>query len=303
MRIMRLVDEYKALSAESHALASEVTDAEHEARVDLASSASQFSRSARQVLDDKLSFSATLMRAGEPDAAKRLLAEVAQDVAQEEAALVEQVNEVRLAQAVRRQRLTRARALKSLIAAMVGSSVMLMSAMGFAVASMFDDDSTPTVDLAQGSSLDGSPTINREVRVLTVGGVKLRLTNQEFKLFQKLTTGEIDALKLQAFLQEVVPDPSLVSRITAAIAELTDGVLPVTQGVVPLVTDAAHDAHSEAQSSSSETKEGSPTSSDDHEADGEPKDKSDGQETGGPASGLPEPNDLLDANDDGKLLN
>src|SRR5688500_15840653 len=74
-------------------------DARHEedAKLELTVSAQRFSQETREVVDDKLSFSATLMRAGEVDAATRLLAEVEAEVRDNEAALFEQVNEVKVA--------------------------------------------------------------------------------------------------------------------------------------------------------------------------------------------------------------
>ena len=301
MRIMRLVDEYKALQAESDALETEVTAVEHEARQDLASSASRFSRTTRDVLDDKLSFSATLMRAGEVYAAKRLLAEVAEDVTTSEAALVEQVNEVRLAQAVRRQRLTRARLLKGLIASMLGASFMVMSVMGFAVASMFDEDRRVAAQPARGGDLARSGIARTDMQVLTVAGVRLKLTQQELKLLRELTTGPIDKARLQDFLLSVVVDPSLVGRITAALTHLPEDVETEVTG---LVVESAHDAEAEASSSAPEAEERDASgTNNDEQPHGEDKHPSGGgsqgsSSDGGPASGLPEPYDVLDGDSD-----
>src|SRR5687768_14689721 len=78
--------------------------------LELAVSARRFSRRTQAVLDDKLSFSATLMRAGEVEAANRLLAEVGEEVLTEEVALLERVNEVKAARSVGgRDRVTRGR--------------------------------------------------------------------------------------------------------------------------------------------------------------------------------------------------
>jgi hypothetical protein len=258
MRIMKLVDEYKALSAESQQLESEVSVAEQTARVDIASSATKFSRSTREVLDDKLSFSATLMRAGEVDAAKRLLVEVTNDLTNQEVALVEQVNEVRLAQAVRRQRLTRARLLKGLIAAMLGSSIMLMSVMGLAVASMFDDDQPSVAALARREAVIRAASDKKQqqqVRVLTVAGVKLRLTDQEARLLRDLTTGRINAARLEKFLLAVDVDPSLVARVTAALTELSDAIAPATETIAGVVDRAEEETGTQAKAGTSDPRE------------------------------------------------
>ena len=54
-----------------------------------------FSRRARAVLDDKLTFGATLMRAGEVDAAAQVIDEVERDVRAEGAVLLEMMQVIR----------------------------------------------------------------------------------------------------------------------------------------------------------------------------------------------------------------
>ncbi|MDQ3914385.1 MAG: hypothetical protein M3323_03500, partial [Actinomycetota bacterium] len=112
---------------------------EEDDKLELAVSAQSFAQETREVVDDKLSFSATLMRAGEVSAAKRLLAEVQAEVRDNEVALIEQVNEVKVARAARRERITRMRLARSLAVAMLGAAVMAMSAAGMAFASFLDD--------------------------------------------------------------------------------------------------------------------------------------------------------------------
>ncbi len=61
----------------------------------VAASAREYTRRTRDVLDDKLTFAALLVRAGEVNAAGRLLQDLQRDVHLQGAALAEAVNEVR----------------------------------------------------------------------------------------------------------------------------------------------------------------------------------------------------------------
>src|SRR5687768_10843965 len=102
----------------------------------IAASARDFSRDTQAAVDDKLNFSATLMRAGEVDAANRLLQEFHDDVREKEVALIEQVNEVKASEAVRRAGMTRVRLARVLAVALVGSSLLSFSAAGMALAGL-----------------------------------------------------------------------------------------------------------------------------------------------------------------------
>ncbi len=79
------------------------TKAERAASYELAVSARRFAGRARSASNDKLSFAAALLRAGEVTAANRIVEELQDDVRAEGAALIEQMNEVKLARAARRQ--------------------------------------------------------------------------------------------------------------------------------------------------------------------------------------------------------
>ncbi len=105
---------------------------EEKASLELAESALRFTRHTKESVDNKLSFSATLMRAGEVQAATRLIAELEGDVREEEEALVEAINEVQAARSLRRDKITRLRLARLLITAMLGACVMGFSAMSFA---------------------------------------------------------------------------------------------------------------------------------------------------------------------------
>src|SRR5918999_655167 len=64
---------------------------------------------------------------------------VADEARQEEDAKLEQVNEVKVARAARRERITRMRLARSLAVAMLGAAVMATSAAGMAFASFLED--------------------------------------------------------------------------------------------------------------------------------------------------------------------
>lgn len=213
-------------------LLAENTAEEEAARLQIARSASRFSRRATEVVDDKLSFSATLMRAGEVNAATRLLAEVEQEVRNEEVALIETVNEVRVAQAVRRGRITRLRLARSLAAAMLGACLLAFSAMGMAVAGALQDreqagDPEFAKLPAQGSGQASgaarsrvSPSVKRLIRNLQIGDVKLVLTAGEYRTLTQLTGGDVD----EDGLHEVVGmlTGTLADKVEQAIALATD---------------------------------------------------------------------------------
>lgn len=208
------------------------TAEEEAARLQIAQGASRFSRRATKVVDDKLSFSATLMRAGEVNAATRLLAEVEQEVRSEEVALIETVNEVRVAQAVRRGRITRLRLARSLAAAMLGACLLAFSAMGMAVAGALQDREkaedpefarlrTNSAAQAGDNSRSGvSSAVRKLIRRLQIGDVKLVLTAHEYRTLTKLTGGDVD----EAGLNDVVGllSGSLADKVEQAIAVASD---------------------------------------------------------------------------------
>lgn len=221
------------------------TAEEEAASLHIAQGASRFSRRASKVVDDKLSFSATLMRAGEVSAATRLLAEVEEEVRNEEVALIETVNEVRVAQAVRRGRITRLRLARSLAVAMLGASLLAFSAMGMAVAGALKDrDRVEDTDFARlrtggasGSARDSqnrvSPEVRRLIRKLQIGDVKLVLTQGEYRTLTQLTGGDVD----EAGLNDVIGllSGSLAQKVEQAIAVATHtaGTAVSSLGVEP----------------------------------------------------------------------
>ncbi len=224
-------------------LLSNNTAEEDAASLEIAQSASRFSRRSRQVVDDKLTFSATLMRAGEVSAATRLLAEVEQEVRSEEIALIETVNEVKVAQAVRRGRITRLRLARSMAVAMLGASLLAFSAVGMAVAGALKERHhteavAPLVvdDAARVASVDDAaplaPSARRLMRRLQIGNVNLVLTQGEFRMLKELTGGSVD----EKGLSEVM------GLLPAALAEKVQQVMTlanesVTTGAATLAVE------------------------------------------------------------------
>ncbi|HEX2057573.1 MAG TPA: hypothetical protein VHI71_04310 [Actinomycetota bacterium] len=210
---------------------------EEDDKLELAVSAQRFSQETREVVDDKLSFSATLMRAGEVEAANRLLAEVEAQVRDNEAALIEQVNEVKVARAARRERITRMRLARSLAVAMLGAAVMATSAAGMAFASFLEDRSRAaeaaaarrdrvaerTVAHAAGPARARAHRVAR-IEKVKVGGVEANLTPAALAAFEQLQSGDVDAAQIEHLLSLLPQDLAETMRevlSTAKIAEQT----------------------------------------------------------------------------------
>lgn len=214
-------------------------DARHEedAKLELAVSAQRFSQETREVVDDKLSFSATLMRAGEVDAANRLLAEVEAEVRDNEAALFEQVNEVKVARAARRERITRMRLVRSLAVAMLGAAVMATSAAGMAFASFLEDRARAADVATQRQERTGDDAKPRaavaarvraarltNVKKVTVAGVQTALSAQALAAYEQLKSGDVEAGELEHLLSLLPPELADTMRdalSTAKVAEKT----------------------------------------------------------------------------------
>jgi hypothetical protein len=216
------------LRREHEALRSTAPTKEETASFELAANARDFSRRTREVLDDKLSFSATLIRAGEVDAANRLIVELERDVRTEEAALLERANEARFAGAVRRARLTRVRLLRTLVAAAVGATLLATSAFGFAVAAALRAEDRPGENGTKGATgLRAGPTLvakwqeQAQLRRIRVGDVRITLTRTELRRYHKLIRGPINDRKLAAFLRTVLPLDLVAEAKQAIVASIT----------------------------------------------------------------------------------
>ncbi|HYP24003.1 MAG TPA: hypothetical protein VEV43_10545 [Actinomycetota bacterium] len=217
---------------------------EEDAKLELAVSAQRFSQETREVVDDKLSFSATLMRAGEVDAATRLLAEVEAEVRDNEAALIESVNEVKVARAARRERITRMRLARSLAVAMLGAAVMATSAAGMAFASFLEDraqaeaaaerrhdrrrgDGPARAAAAAAARADRTRPAAKVKRV-ELRGVEAALTAKAFAAFEQLKSGDVEPAELE----------HLLSLLPAELAETMRQALATTKVAEKTVKDA-----------------------------------------------------------------
>lgn len=218
---------------------------EEDAKLELAVSAQRFSQETREVVDDKLSFSATLMRAGEVDAANRLLAEVEAEVRDNEAALFEQVNEVKVARAARRERITRMRLVRSLAVAMLGAAVMATSAAGMAFASFLDDraEVAEATESRRGRVRDGSagPVAagarskpvrpDSKVKRVQMGGVQVSLSAQALAAFEQLKSGDVKAGEIEHLLSLLPAD--LADTMREALTSTTEVAEKTVKDVVP----------------------------------------------------------------------
>jgi hypothetical protein len=209
---------------------------EEDAKLELAVSAQRFSQETRVVVDDKLSFSATLMRAGEVAAAKRLLAEVHAEVRDNEVALIEQVNEVKVARAARRERITRMRLVRSLAVAMLGAAVMATSAAGMAFASFLEDraEVAQAVENRRDRVRDGSAgpiaaagaRVNARrlaaVRRVEVGGVHASLSAKALAAFEQLKSGDVHAGEIEHLLSLLPADLADTMREALSTVEVAE---------------------------------------------------------------------------------
>ena len=244
---MRLLRDLVQLRRSLRDLVDAGDELDKRASYELTASARRFSRHATRVVDDKLSFSATLMRAGEVEAAHRLLAEVEHDVRAEEAALLEQVNEVKAVHTVQRERITRLRLARTLVAAMIGSSMLAFSAMGVAVAGFFSDrdDNNVTAPIAAGSDRDDESSDRREskplsdLRKVRIGGRSVILTEGELLVYRQIATGAVSATDA-AQLLSLLP-PELAARVRRLVVA-ADGARQSAPDVAEVVVRAVEKA-------------------------------------------------------------
>lgn len=225
MGLKRALGDFKELRDSVVELFDDDRSAEAEASLRITRSAQRFTKNTKEVVDDKLSFSATLMRAGEVQAANRLLAEVEHEVREEEAALIESVNEVKVAQSLRRARVTRLRLARMLAVAALGSAVLSFSAAGMAVAGFLRDRaeaiSRPDTDGNSGIAAaevrsSGKKVAMSTMRRLRIGQVDLLLTKEQYARLKALGGGGSSSIDELEDLLNALPDP-LANQIQEAI--------------------------------------------------------------------------------------
>ena len=271
MKLLRLMGDLTQLRREFRELSSESASEEEQAKYELTASARRFSRRTKRVVDDKLTFSATLMRAGEVHAANRLLEEVELDVRTEEAALIEKMNEVKVARANTRERMTRVRLARMLAVSVAGSLLMGFSALGMAAAGFVQEREQDQIrrnvaaqrraleDRAGGkgdvaAKLKG---LDRDVARLLANGIPraalTSLTAEEIHRIGVLTNGNVDVAALHTFLVGVLPTPDLAFQVVERIASRVEKAVagadaPTVDIAAPRVKKRAERAAGDAQS-------------------------------------------------------
>lgn len=298
--------ELTQLRREFRELTTESAAEEEKAKYELTASARKFSRDAKYLVDDKMTFSATLMRAGEVDAANRLLEEVEQDVRVEEVALIEKMNEVKMARASKRERMTRNRLARLMAVSLAGSMVMGFSALGMAAASFVherEQDQIRQNFVAQrratenGGRSQARGDAVRNLKGLDKDSRKILLAQAETG---NLSLGDVAAIQafgqsgdvaaLQSLLTEVLDSTDLAREIATRITDAVDRVVSAApeapESRVPAL--AAPKVKKKAKKATEETAQSEPESSPSpEEADApaeEADNKGDKQETEGGGS-------------------
>lgn len=200
-------------------------------RSELTTSACRFARGARDVVEDKLSFSATLMRAGEVDAAHRLLAEVEQQVSLEKAVLVRRLDEI--AEGVNRRRSARRRLASLAAVSVIGALTVASSTIGLAVGLLSASDSDGRARSARSaesrsqttpSEARGGALALAHTREVSIGGVEVVLQGKALDAFEKLkashSPGEMRELLglLPSDVRDAI-EAAGVEKVTDALAE------------------------------------------------------------------------------------
>lgn len=225
MWITRLIGAFRELRRDR----ARAAEAEETASYELTTSARRFARQTRSVSKDKLSFSAALMRAGESAAANRMIEEFERDVRTEEAALLERMNEVKLARAAKRERVTRLRLASVLVVAVMGAGLLSFAAAGLAVGSFMADRHSSSPQKAKSGvgrvlqSRAGSPSTRvsqpaRKMVVRVLAGKTVEMTPAQFRRYRELMTEKPGQAELESFLSELLPhdEAKLISRVLAA---------------------------------------------------------------------------------------
>ncbi|MGH2775278.1 MAG: hypothetical protein ACRDJT_07590 [Actinomycetota bacterium] len=226
MWIGRLRRELKELSRDC----TRAADDEETASFELTRSARAFSQRAREVANDKLAFSATLMRAGEVGAANRLIHDLERDVRTEEAALAEQVNEIKVAIATRRSKMTRLRLARTLAAAVFTAGLLSFSAAGMAVASFLADLNHDSGDVSAARTdsrialTDDASARDAATRNLRLpDGTSVNLTRAQFRALKSLATNpNLDRDELERLLIKLV-GPKIAGQLASVIADVIMG--------------------------------------------------------------------------------
>jgi hypothetical protein len=202
---------------------------EETATFELTRSARAFSQRAREAVDDKLAFSATLMRAGEAEAAQKLIHDLEQEMQGEKASLAEQVDEVQAAAAKKRAKMTRLRLARTLAAAVLTAGLLSFSAAGWAVASFLadlDEQSRNGSSSRYGRSAQPADSSPRDAATRSIrlpDGTSVTLTQDQFRRFKALAANpNLDRDELERLLVDLV-GPRIAARLASAIASIAKG--------------------------------------------------------------------------------
>ena len=248
MWIGRLRRELKKLSQECKGAERD----EEKATFELTRSARAFSQLTRQAGDDKLAFSATLVRAGEVEAAQRLLEDFEQEVREEQAALAGQIDKAKAAAATRRSKMTRLRLARTLAAALLTAGMLSFSMAGVTVASFLADlgdragDGSSTKSdarlgrVANPSRRDG---VTRSIRL--ADGTRVMLTQAQFRQLKSLSANpNLDPTELRRLLSQLV-GPRLAARLASSIFGIADRAAQATGDVGKRVGDVESEVNKE----------------------------------------------------------
>ncbi|MQA99049.1 MAG: hypothetical protein GEU78_01940 [Actinobacteria bacterium] len=218
-------------------------EGDSEASHDLAVTTHRFSKRAQAVVDDKLTLSATLMRAGEVDEARRLLAEAERDLRSEEAALLRKVEELAGNRAMHRprvvvlerHRMSRSSLMRTLAVTIAGSVVVALAMMGGAVIGLFEQrprtgrvEVDRTIDVQPGSSTRAPDTAGASRGVaVRINGVRVLLTRWEWRALKRAQRSGDDQA-VSDLLEVIAPElsasaPEAVVEIIGRIGEATGG--------------------------------------------------------------------------------
>jgi hypothetical protein len=258
---------------------------EERATFELTRSARAFSQHAREAGDDKLAFSATLMRAGEVEAARRLIDDFEQEVREEQAALAGQIDKAKAAAASKRSKMTRLRMARTLAAIILTAGVLSVSMAGVTVASFLADISDRAGDgsstksdarLGRAANQSRRDAVTRSIRL--ADGTRVILTQDQFRQLKSLSANpNLNPTELQRLLIQLV-GPRLAARLASSVFGIADGAAQAT-GEVRRVGDAESRVKEELGSRPDVTNPSHPapgTDGHDPDASAEPED-----ETGG----------------------
>jgi hypothetical protein len=279
MWIERLRRELQELSQECSRAARD----EERATFELTRSARAFSQRAREAADDKLAFSATLMRAGEVGAAQRLINDLEQDVRGEQAALTKKVDAIEAVASTRRATKTRLRLARALAAVVLIAGLFSFSVAGIAVASFLKDLSDHPGDgssartgshTSQGANPSPRDAAMRSIRF--PDGTSVTLTQAQFRQFKRLSSNpNLGRQELERLLIDLV-GPTIAARLASSVFDIADGPAQATGDAGPLAGDVESKVKKELDSRPDVTKPSTPApGSDGHEPRDAPREPND----------------------------